>query len=76
MLRPHAAATIHWSFDGWVTANDLERNDTGFGCWFADLPSGRLPVGAGIVLTLLWQEGWEGRNFHIVVAAPRQPELI
>jgi len=30
---------IHWSLDGWATANDSESRDTGFGCWFPDLPS-------------------------------------
>ena len=62
------AATIHWSFDGWTTANDLVTRDAGFGCWFADLPSGKLPAGANIVFTILWQEGWEGKDFQVVIS--------
>jgi len=59
------AAAIHWSFDGRKTANDLATQNTGFGCWFGDVPSAQLKVGAGIVFTLLWQEGWEGRDFQV-----------
>ena len=63
------AATIHWSFDGWATANDLETWDAGFGCWFGDLPSDQLPAGARIVFTLLWQEGSEGQDFEVMIDA-------
>jgi len=63
------AATIHWSFDGWATVNDLETRDTGFGCWFGDLPSDPLPTGARIVFTFRWQEGWEGKDFQVGIAA-------
>ena len=50
-------ATIHWSLDGWATANDLVTRDAGFGCWFGDLPSAQLQTGTPIVFTFLWQEG-------------------
>ncbi|MBC8096470.1 MAG: hypothetical protein H7Y43_11710 [Akkermansiaceae bacterium] len=60
-------ATIHWSFDGWATANDLEMRDSGFGCWFGDLPSAQLQAGARIVFTILWQEGWEGKDFQVEI---------
>jgi len=66
------AATIHWSFDGWTTANDLVTRDAGFGCCFADLPSAKLSTGARIVFTFLWQEGWEGREFQVEIAASNQ----
>jgi glucoamylase len=59
------AATIHWSFDGWATANDLQTRDTGFGCWFADLPSHRLDAGDRIVFTFSWKERWEGKDFQV-----------
>ena len=62
------AATIHWSFDGWATANDLEARDAGFGCWFGDLPADTLPTGARIVFTLRWQDGWEGKDFQVEIA--------
>jgi glucoamylase len=59
------AATIRWSFDGWATANDVETQDAGFGCWFGDLPSDRLEAGARIVFTFSWQERWEGKDFQV-----------
>ena len=62
------AAMIHWSFDGWATANDSETRDGGVGCWFADLPSDTLPVGATIVFTCLWREKWEGKDFQVAIA--------
>ena len=62
------SAKIHWSVDGWATANDLETREAGLGCWFADLPSDQLPAGARIVFTLLWQEGWEGKDFQVAIA--------
>ena len=66
------AATVRWSFDGWATANDLQMRDAGFGCWFGDLPSGHLEAGARISLTLLWQSGWEGRDFQVAIARSGQ----
>ncbi len=68
------AATIHWSFDGWTTANDLVTRDVGFGCWFGDLPSDRLKAGDRIVFTFLWQEGWEGKDFQIEIAVSTQTQ--
>jgi len=64
------AATIHWSFDNWATAHDLEMRDTGLGCWFGDLPSGELQPNARIVFTLLWPEGGEGKDFQVGIGAP------
>ena len=66
------AATVHWSFDEWATANDLQMRDGGFGCWFGDLPSDHLEAGARISLTLLWQRGWEGRDFQVAIARSGQ----
>lgn len=62
------AAKIHWSFDGWATANDMETRAAGFGCCFADLPSDQLQAGPSIVFTFLWQEEWEGKDFHVAIA--------
>jgi glucoamylase len=64
------ATKIHWSFDGWVTANDLETRDTGIGCWFGDLPSDQLQADARIVFTFLWPEGGEGKDFQVRIADP------
>lgn len=63
------AATLHWSFDGWATANDLETRAAGFGCWFADLPSNQLLPGVRIVFTFLWQERWEQKDFQVEITA-------
>ena len=65
--------TIHWSFDSWATSNDLEARDTGFGCWFGDLPSDQLDAGAQIVFTLLWQDKWEGKDFQVEIDAALSP---
>jgi glucoamylase len=61
------AAKIHWTFDGWKTANDLESRDAGFGCWFVDLPSKPLPSRTGIAFTFWWAEGWENRDFQVEI---------
>ena len=66
------AATIHWSFDGWTTATDLETRATGFGCWFGDLPSDQLRVGARIRFEFLWQKGWKGTDFEVEIAWPNK----
>ncbi len=64
------AVTIHWSVDGWATANDLKARDTGFGCWFGDVPSAQFPAGARIRFEFLWQEGWKGKDFQVEIAPP------
>lgn len=70
------AATIHWSFDGWATTNGLVMCEVGFGCWFGDLPTDQLQAGARIVFTFLWQEGWEGKDFQVGIAAPNQTQKM
>ncbi|MDT7040735.1 glycoside hydrolase family 15 protein [Candidatus Nitronereus thalassa] len=69
------AVTIHWSADGWATANDLATRDAGFGCWFGDLPSAQLSAGVRIVFTIVWQEGWEGKDFQVEIAASNQTPI-
>ena len=63
------AAKVHWSFDGWATANDLETCDSGLGLYWADLPTDKLPDGASVVFTFNWVEvnRWEGRDFFVVI---------
>jgi glucoamylase len=61
------AVAIHWSFDGWKTANGLVTRDAGFGCWFGDLPSVQLQAETSIVFTFLWQEGWEEKDFQVEI---------
>jgi glucoamylase len=60
-------ATIHWSFDGWATVNDLGTTDSGVGCWFGDLPTRDLPAGARIDFTFFWGDRCEGKDFQVVV---------
>jgi glucoamylase len=64
-----APATVHWSFDGWKTAHDMEADDTGLGAHVADLPSNQLPVGRDIVFTFYWlqEQRWEGTNYSVTV---------
>jgi glucoamylase len=63
------AAKIHWSFDGWATANDLETRAGGLGMHWADLPTDKLPDGTRVVFTFNWVEAnrWEGRNFSTLI---------
>jgi len=65
----HAPAMVHWSFDGWKTAHDIETDDTGLGACVADLPSDQLPLGREIVFTFYWlqEQRWEGTDFSVVV---------
>jgi glucoamylase len=67
------AATIHWTVDGWARAHDLETSDTGFGCWFGDVPSAHLEAGARIVFTVRQQERWEERDFTVEIENRTKP---
>ena len=60
-----APALVHWSFDGWQTAQDIETSDTGLGTYVADLPTDQLPPGSEIVFTFYWlqEQRWEGTDF-------------
>jgi glucoamylase len=67
------SATIHWTSSGWMTAHDLEMHDTGVGCWFGQLPTAQLAVGARVDFTFRWGERWEGKNFRVTVEASVVP---
>jgi glucoamylase len=67
-------ATIHWTFDGWATASDLEMREVG--CWTGDLPSEKLPAGARIHFTFLWREGWAGKDFLVELFEPEYADKI
>jgi glucoamylase len=64
-----APAQVHWSFDGWQTAQDTNSCDPS-GVYVADLPSDQLTVGREIVFTFYWQQErrWEGTDYLVVVA--------
>jgi glucoamylase len=64
-----SAALVHWSFDGWKSAQDLRARDTGLGVYCADIPSESLISGAEVIFTFYWEDEqrWEGRNYSVVV---------
>lgn len=68
-LRIIAAAPgmLHWSMDDWRTTHDSTMNDSGLGCWWADLPTAGLPAGARAVFTFRWKARWEGIDFEVAV---------
>jgi glucoamylase len=59
--------TVHWTFDGWQTANDTEAVDSGLDCWFVDLPTTTLAQGTKVAFTFRWSEKWEGRDFAVEI---------
>jgi glucoamylase len=63
-----APALIHWSFDGWQTAQDTKTRDP-LGVYVADLASDQLAVGREIVFTFFWlrEQRWDGANYSVMV---------
>ncbi|HUB03280.1 MAG TPA: glucan 1,4-alpha-glucosidase [Terriglobales bacterium] len=63
------AAVVHWSFDGWLTSEDGETQDSGWRLKHADLPTEKLAPGRAIAFTFLWKRSgrWEGRDFSVTV---------
>ncbi len=64
-IQTEAAATVHWSKDGWATSNDIVMVEVLPGIYFADLPIEELPVDSVVQFTFYWHlaEKWEGTNF-------------
>lgn len=64
-----AAATIHWSGDGWHTVQDTPTEDSGLGVHFADLDTAGLAAGAEVVFTMRWLATgrWEGTDYRLAV---------
>ena len=62
-------AMVHWSFDGWQTAQDSSTWDTGLGVHVVDLPTEKLTVGRQIVFTFYWikENRWHGADFSVTV---------
>jgi len=62
-------ATVHWSIDGWKTAQDTNTRDSGLGIHTLDLPTASLPVGGQAVFTFFWtgENRWEGKDYTVMV---------
>jgi glucoamylase len=60
---------VHWSFDGWKTAQDSNTYDSGLGMYAVDLPSEKLESGREIAFTIYWprEQRWEGVNYTVTV---------
>ncbi len=69
-LRIQAAAAfrLHWTADGWVTANDTESTGTVTGIFYVDIPP-QVGQNTAILFTFYWLETqrWEGRDFVVAV---------
>ncbi|HVI07568.1 MAG TPA: glycoside hydrolase family 15 protein, partial [Candidatus Binatia bacterium] len=65
-LKP---ALVHWSFDGWQSAQDTNMRDTGLKTHILDLPTASLSVGSEIAFTFYWpqEDRWEGKDYKVVV---------
>lgn len=64
-----AAASVHWSTDGWRTVHDSRTRDSGFGIHFVDLDTATLPSGGAVVFTLCWaaDDRWEGIDYELAI---------
>ena len=65
-----AAASVHWSSDGWRTTRDTPTQDSGLGIHFADLDTAALQAGAEVRFTFYWPaaERWEGTDWRVTFA--------
>ncbi|MGN6551037.1 MAG: glucan 1,4-alpha-glucosidase, partial [Pararhizobium sp.] len=66
-----APATVHWSADGWKTAQDTPTHENGFGLHVAELSPERLHDGTALAFTFYWPEAghWENSDFSVAVVA-------
>jgi glucoamylase len=65
-----AAASIHWSSDGWRTPRDTPTRDSGFGMHYADLDTASLAPGREVVFTFHWasDDRWHGIDQKIIIS--------
>jgi glucoamylase len=65
-------AVIHWSADGWVSADDVATRDSGLGIHLAELPTKDASIGQRFDFTFHWSRAgrWEGNNYFITVVSP------
>jgi len=66
-----AAATLHWSMDGWRTTHDTPTHGSGFGTHYADLDTADMAVGSAVVFTMHWRDDdrWEGVDYQMMIRA-------
>ncbi len=64
-----AAFRLHWTNDGWATAQDTDSAVNALNIPYVDLDDFDTTPGARIDFTFLWTESqrWEGRNYDITV---------
>jgi len=62
-------ATVHWSVDGWKSAQDTRTRDTGLGTHILDLPTTSLPQGGQATFTFFWvkENRWQGEDYAVTV---------
>jgi glucoamylase len=65
-----APTTVHWSHDGWQTAQDISARNTGLGIYVADLPTSTLDAGHTVVFTFYWPDAnrWEGTDYCVMIS--------
>jgi glucoamylase len=68
-LDVDAPCQVHWSCDGWATAEDASSRDTGLGRHVTDLPTAMFASGTRVVFTLRWMDGdrWEGIDYSVTI---------
>ena len=59
-------SVVHWSIDGWKSAQDTRTRDTGLGIHLLDLPTASLPAGGQAAFTFFWEKDqrWQGENMR------------
>ena len=60
---------VHWTADGWRTAEDAPMRDTGVGVYTVDLPTQMLPPASAVEFTFFSPDTnqWQGTNFSVQV---------
>ncbi len=67
------AAVVHWGVAD-EAGGDVTAQETGLGCWFADLPTAALPAGAEVRFRLIC-DGNSGDEEHCVAVSARPSAL-
>jgi glucoamylase len=64
-------ALVHWSFDNWQTANDVNTRNSGVGIHAVELPTGALDAGRTVVFTFFWTDSgqWEGADYSVCLSS-------